>query len=168
MSTDKRKTLRDMLDEIDKYFEEFENEVQVAVRDAVGMAKTPTRPFVAGFSLRMSPEGRPTMQIFGDSPARSDGYRSPLTEQIVDEKSGQLRLVIDMPGVEKGDIKVEAADDRAVVTAERGQRKYRAEVELKTDVSPDSGKAEFKNGVLEISFSLKDKDNKGYRRVDIV
>jgi HSP20 family protein len=167
LSTDKRRTLRDMLDEVDRYFEEFENEVQDAVRDAVGMAKPPTRPFVAGFSLKMSPEGRPSMQIFGDSPARSDGYRSPLTEQMVDEKSGHLRLVIDMPGVERGDIKVDAADDRAVITAERGQRKYRAEVELKERISPDSGRAEYKNGVLEISFSLKDKDNKGYRRVDI-
>ena len=32
MSEDMRKNLRDMLDELDRYFEEFENDVQDAVR----------------------------------------------------------------------------------------------------------------------------------------
>jgi HSP20 family protein len=73
-----------------------------------------------------------------------------------------------MPGVEKEDIKVEATEDSAVVTAERDSRKYRAEIHLKAQVQPDSGKAEYRNGVLEISFSLRDKTNKGYRRVNIV
>jgi HSP20 family protein len=168
MSTDKRKDLRDMLDEIDRYFEKFETEVQGAVRDAFAMAKPPTKPFVAGFSFKMGPEGRPSIQIFGDSPARGGGYRSPMTEQVVDAKEGLVRLVLDMPGVEKEDIRVDASDNRAIVTAERGQRKYRAEIDLKTGVVPDSGKAEYRNGLLEISFTMKDKDNKGYRRVDIV
>ena len=168
MSDDRRKNLRDMLDELDKYFEDFEKDIQEAVRNSVSAAQSPTKPFMAGFSFRLGPEGKPSIQIFGDSPMHADGYRSPMSEQILDEKNKLLRVVFDMPGVEKSDVKVDATEESAVVVAERGNRKYRAEVALKVEVLPDSGRAEYKNGVLEISFSLKDKANKGFRRVDIV
>ena len=35
MSEDRRKTLRDMLDELDKYFEEFEKDVQNFARNSI-------------------------------------------------------------------------------------------------------------------------------------
>jgi HSP20 family protein len=168
MSEDPRRNLRDTLDELDKYFEELERDVQEAVRKGIAQTSGSFGPFMAGFSFKMSPEGRPSIQFFGDNPTHKDGYRSPLSEQIVDEKSGTLRLVLDMPGVEKGDIDISVAEDKAIVKAERGERKYRSEVELKSEIEPDSGKAEYRNGVLEILFSLRDKTNKGYRRVNIV
>jgi HSP20 family protein len=167
LSEDRRKNLRDMLDELDKYFEEFEKDVQDVVRNSISAVHSQTEPYVAGFSFRLGPEGRPNVQFFGDSPLHHDGFRSPMSEQILDEKNGLLRLVLDMPGVEKSDINVEATEDSAVVTAERGPRKYKADIDLKAQVKPDGGKAEYKNGVLEISFSLRDKTNKGYRRVNI-
>ena len=166
MNGDERKNLRDLLNELDRYFEDFEKEVQDNIRGGIGSMKA--NPFVAGFSFRLGPSGKPTVQFFGDSPLRSDGFRSPMSEQIFDEKNGLLRLVMDLPGVEKKDIKVDATYDRAVITAEKVDRKYRAELELKAEVKPETGKAEYRNGVLEISFSLKDKANKDYRRVDIV
>ena len=168
MSEDKRRDLRDMLDELDKYFEEFEKDVQDFARNTISSAHLKSNPYVAGFSLKLGPEGRPNVQFFGDSPLGREGFRSPMSEQILDEKNGLLRVVLDMPGVEKEDIQVQATDDSAVVTAERESRKYKAEVQLKAPVQSESGRAEYKNGVLEVSFSLKDKDNKGYRRVNIV
>lgn len=168
MGEDKRKNLRDMLEELDRYLEDFEKEVQDAVRSSLSVTRGTSRPFVAGFSFKMGPEGRPTIQFFGDSPMQGDGYRSPLNEQVVDEKNGLLRILLDMPGVEKNDIKVDATEESAVVLAERNGRKYRGEIALRAEVKPESGKAEYKNGVLEISFSLKDKANKGFKRVDIV
>lgn len=168
MSEDRRKNLRDVLDELDKYFEEMEKDVQEAVRKSLSGSPAFNSPFMAGFSFQLGPEGKPTIQFFGDNPARIDGHRSPLTEQIVDTKSGVLRLVVDMPGVEKGDIEVSATDDSAVIEAERGERKYRAEMKLKAEVDPERGKAEYRNGVLEISFPMRDKTNKGFRRVNIV
>lgn len=168
MSDDRRKNLREMLDELDKYFEGFEKDIQEAVRNSLSAARSPNKPFVAGFSFRLGPEGKPTIQFFGDNPAQNDGYRSPMSEQIIDEKNGVLRIVLDMPGVEKSDIQVDATEESAVIKAERGNRKYRAEIALKAEVKPDDGKAEYKNGLLEISFSLKDKANKGFKRVNIV
>jgi HSP20 family protein len=168
MSEDTRKTLRDILDEIDRYFEDFENDMQDAVKQRLSGTKLLSKPFMAGFQMRIGPEGKPSIQFFGDGPLKGDGSRSPLSEQILDEKSGALRLVMDLPGVEKGDIEITATEESAGVKAERGSRKYKTDIALKARVDPDTGKAEFKNGVLEISFSLRDKANKAFRRVNVV
>ena len=165
---DRRKNLRDLLDELDSYFEQFEKDVHATVRDAVSKTGVNEKPFVAGFSFKLGPEGKPSVQIFGDSPVHAGGYRSPLTEQIVDEKNGTLKLILDMPGVEKPDIRVDATEDSAVITAERESRKYRAEIDFRSRVAPEGAKAEYKNGLLEILFTLKDKANKDYRRVNVV
>jgi len=158
--------MRDLMDDLDDYFEDLEREIQEVVKKSIDSAKL-GRPFVAGFTLNVGPEGKPSIQIFGDSPVRHDGFRSPINEQVVDVKGGVLRIILEMPGVEKQDIKVDATEDTAVVTAERGEKRYRAELNLKASVKPDSGKAEYKNGMLEISFSLKDKANKGFKRVNV-
>jgi len=168
MSDDPRKELRDTLDELDHYFEELEKDIQEALRKGLSGPRRSFSPFMAGFSFNMGPEGKPAIQFFGNSPSMADGYRSPLFEQVLDEKGGNLRLILDMPGVERSDIDLSVAEDRVIIKAERGARKYRAEIGLRAEVEPESGKAEYKNGVLEILFSLRDKTNKGYRRVDIV
>ena len=168
MSEDRRKDFRDMVDEMNRYFESVQKEIEDAMKNSIFGNDRFAGPFIAGFSFNMGPEGKPSVQLFGNNPMAGGGFRSPINEQVVDEKSGTLRLLLEMPGVEKQDIKVEATDDSAVITAENEQKKYRAEVSLDAPVRPDSGKAEYKNGMLEISFSLKDKANKGFKRVNVV
>jgi HSP20 family protein len=157
-----------MLDELDKYFEDFERDIESTVRNAFFGKDGQLQPFVAGFTFNMGPEGKPSVQIFGNNPVRRDGFRSPINEQMVDEKNGVLRIILEMPGVEKEDIRVDTTEESAVITAEREEKHYRAELTLKAPVKPESGKAEYKNGMLEISFSLKDKANKGFKRVNVV
>jgi HSP20 family protein len=164
---DRRKNLRDMLDELDKYFEELEKDLQDSVRRALVEGRHLTGPFVGGFAMQMGPEG-PSIQFFGDDPQQSGGFRSPLSEQMVDEKEGVLRVLMDLPGVDKDDIGVSATERSVAVKAEQASRRYRCELELKAEVDPDTGRAEYKNGVLQISFSLRDKSNKGARRVSVV
>ena len=166
MSEDNRKTLRDVLDELEDYFEGLEGEIQEAVRKSLDSGVS-GKPFIAGFSFSLGPEGKPSVQLFGNNQV-GNGARSPINEQVVDDKNGTLRLLLEMPGVERDDITVESTEETAVVTAENSGRKYRAEISLKAPVKSDSGKAEYKNGILEISFSLKDKANKGFRKVNVV
>jgi HSP20 family protein len=157
-----------MLDELEHYFDSFEKEIEDAVKNNIFSEDRSSWPFVAGFSFNLGPEGKPSVQIFGNNPIRRDGYRSPINEQVVDVKSGTLRILLEMPGVEKQDINVETTEESAVITAENGEKRYRAELNLKAPVRPESGRAEYKNGMLEISFSLKDKANKGFKRVNVV
>ncbi len=168
MSEDRRKDFRDMMDELDRYFESVQKDIEDAMKHSIFGDDRFTGPFITGFSFNMGPEGKPSLQLFGNNPVDRDGFRSPIQEQMVDEKNGVLRLLLEMPGVEKQDIKVEATEDTALITAENSEKKYRAELNLNAPVRPDSGKAEYKNGMLEISFSLKDKTNKGFKRVNVV
>jgi len=168
MSEDRRKDMRDVLDELEHYFEGFQKEMEEAVRNNLFGNDQSAWPFIAGFSFNVGPEGKPSIQVFGNNPVGGDGSRSPINEQVVDGKNGTLRILLEMPGVEKEDIRVEATEESAIITAEREDRKYRAELPLKAQVRPESGKAEYKNGMLEISFSLKDKANKGFKRVNVV
>lgn len=165
---DKRKNLRDVLDELDHYFEELEKDVQDFVRKNVDGRIDLANPFVSGFSMKMGPSEKPSIQFFGDSLMQNDGFRQPLSEQVLDEKSGTLSVVLDLPGVEKENIEISATERSLIVQASTGTRRYRSEQTLKAEVDPDSGKAECKNGVLQILFSLRDKSNKGARRVRVV
>src|SRR5437870_8073696 len=169
MSDDKRKTMRDLLDELDRSFEEMEKEIEEAVRHGFeGGRKVFSRPFVAGISMGMGPEGKPTIQIFGNDPLSSEGFRSPIHEQVIDDTAKTLRVIAELPGVEKDNIEIAASEDRVSIKAEKGARKYRSDFTLKREVDPQSGKAEYKNGILDLLFLIKDKTNKGYRRVSIV
>ncbi len=169
MSDDKRKTLRDVLDELDRSFEEMEREIEEAVRHGFeGGRKVFSRPFVAGISMGMGPEGKPTIQLFGNDPLSSEGFRSPIREQLIDENAKTLRLIVELPGVEKGNIEIAASDDRISIRAEKEARRYKSEFPLKREVDPESGRAEYRNGILDLVFSIKDKTNKGYKRVSVV
>ncbi len=163
---DLRRNLRDALDELDKFFQEFEKDLQDTVRKGVNEGRKFSSPFVAGFSMKVNPQGKPSIVPFGDS-AQQMGYRAPLSEQILDDKGGMLRVVMDMPGVEKSDIEISTTDRSLMVKSENPERKYMSEITLNGEVDPESAKADYKNGVLEISFSLRDKANKGYRRVKV-
>jgi len=169
MSEDRRKYLRDMLDELDRTFDEMEKEIEEAVRQGLATGRRLfSKPFVAGVAMNLGPEGKPSIQFFGDHPLSSEGFRAPIHEQLLDEKDGNIRLIIELPGVEKGDIELSASEDRIAIKAVKDARKYKTEFSLKRAVDPESGKAEYKNGILDIVFSLKDKTNKGYRRVSVV
>jgi HSP20 family protein len=169
MSEERRRNLRDMLDELDHYFEEFERSVEEAVKSSVNTGqKAFSKPVVAGMAMGFGPEGKPRIQFFGDNLIGPDGFRAPVYEQVTDEKEGTLRLLFELPGVEKEDVVISALDDKVTLEAVRGDRKYRVEVPLQGEIDPDSGTASYKNGLLEVVLKLRDKTNKGYRRVRIV
>ena len=130
MSEDRRKDLRDMLDELNGYFEDFEKDIEEAVKSSILGDDKWARPFIAGFSFNVGPEGKPRSSC-SETTGSGNGSRSPINEQVIDEKNGVLRLLLEMPGVEKRDIRVEATEDTAVITAENDDKKYRAEIDLK-------------------------------------
>ncbi|MBI2649373.1 MAG: Hsp20/alpha crystallin family protein [Thaumarchaeota archaeon] len=169
MEDDRRRYLKDMLEELDRYFDEFEKTIEDVLRSTLitGQQRL-SKPLVAGFAMGVGPEGKPSIQFFGDRVEGKDGYRTPIHEQVVDEKDGKLRLIVELPGVEKESIEVSAVENKVSLKVGDDGRKYMADIALKREVDPDTSKAGFRNGLLEIIFSLKEKTNKGYRRVRVV
>jgi HSP20 family protein len=169
MSEDRRRFLMDVLDEFDHYFDEFERSVQDSVRSILTAGGTSvSKPIVAGVAMGLTPEGKPSVQFFGDKLEGREGYRTPIYEQLVDEKEGTLRLVIEMPGVEKEAIDISAQEEKVVIHTKQTGRKYDVEIPLTNEIDPESGRATYSNGVLDTVFQLRQKTNKGYRRVSIV
>jgi HSP20 family protein len=64
----------------------------------------------------------------------------------------QIRVLAELPGVEKSDIKTTIAEDSLTIRVESQTRKYYKEVQLPANVDPDSSKASYNNGVLEVTL----------------
>lgn len=72
------------------------------------------------------------------------------------EEEDALRVVADLPGVEKSDIGV-TCDGRIVsIRASSERRSYDEQVRLPRRVDEDSASASYNNGVLEITFDTLD------------
>jgi HSP20 family protein len=118
---------------------------------------------------------RMTEQMFGGlmppgvrSLARAAEEWAPSIE--VFEKDGKLHVTADLPGLSKDDVRVEVRDNNLVIEGERKQEKkedregyfltertygkFLRVVPLPDDVDPDTAKASFRNGVLELTMDL--------------
>ncbi len=119
-------------------------------------------PFVYGYSMSVGPNGKPVIQEFGNvKPSKRPGMfgmdqpaleptdsREPLVDVI--SETEQVRVLAELPGVEKSDIKTTISEDTLTIRVDTASPKYYKEVQLPTSVDPDSSKASYNNGVLEI------------------
>jgi len=77
----------------------------------------------------------------------SEEVREPLTDVFQDKDS--VKLYIELPGVEKNDIKLNIIQGRVEVKA----KNFSKTIDLPTtDVESDKAKANYKNGVLEVTI----------------
>jgi len=120
-------------------------------------------PFVYGYSIKIGPDGRPEIREFGNiKPGVSFGRprvdimeeREPLTDVITTD--GEVKVIAELPGVEKKDIKLHCTEDTLTISVDVPQRKYYKKVELPVKVEPKKAKASYKNGVLEVTLKKKE------------
>jgi HSP20 family protein len=112
-------------------------------------------PFVYGFSMRVGPDGRPVINQFGNVPhKKKEGVsveeREPLVDVITREK--EISVIAEVPGVEKNDIQLKATPDSLSINVETKDRKYQKKIMVPQRILPNTAKATYKNGVLEVSF----------------
>ena len=127
-------------------------------------------PFYYGYSMTVGPDGKPQIQEYGNARPgllQTADAREPLIDTIVDEKENILKLVAEIPGVEKSDIKVVVDGNVVNVDAEHGEKKYHGKVPIKRKVDPDSAKASYTNGILEVQFKLKGEDKPKGKTVEV-
>ncbi|MEF8791635.1 MAG: Hsp20/alpha crystallin family protein [Haloarculaceae archaeon] len=72
------------------------------------------------------------------------------------EEGDRLRVVGDLPGVEKEEIEIKCDGERVTVLAATASREYEERVDLPTRVDEHSARATFNNGVLEITLERAD------------
>ena len=121
-------------------------------------------PFYYGYSMTVGQDGKPVIKEYGNvKPGLlpSSESREPLIDAIVDEKENVLKLIAEMPGVEKKDIKIVVEGNAVHIDAERGEKKYHGKAPIRREVDEDSVKATYTNGILELVFKLREQKPKG-------
>ena len=158
-----RKTEKGMFDELEKEFEQM-NELMSHMMTQFGK-----EPQVYGFSVQVGPEGVPHVERFGNLlPVGKDSdVREPFASSIVNEKDNELNITAEMPGIEKNDIEVNATESEIVIKAEGSGRKYYKSIAAPSPVDPDSARAKYNNGVLEVTLRLKESNKPKGKKIDI-
>ena len=111
-------------------------------------------PFVYGYSMKIGPDGKPEIQKFGNIKKGLKGTpqvkeeREPLVDIV--ETNGEVHVVVELPGVEKGDIKLYGTEDSLTISVDTAQSKYYKEIELPVKVKVKEANSRYKNGVLEV------------------
>lgn len=136
------------------------------VFDAPNGGKIQTHgPYYYGYQMTVGPDGKPIVKEWGNTrptTAISDsGIRDVYVDETIDEKERVLKLVAEMPGIEKSDIQITVEDDTVSISAEHGERKYGTKIPLKYNIDENSAKAKYTNGVLDLTFTLAEEKPKG-------
>jgi HSP20 family protein len=170
--------------QMEKMFEEQLEDMQTkAPKELVREYETPEGgkvreigPIVYGYSATIGPDGKPRVREFGNvRPGTKAGIstgdelrgageratqitaeREPLSDVITTDK--EVKVVVELPGANKENIKVNAYEGSVEVKADAQDRKYRRVVDIPAaDIDLQSVKSTFKNGLLEIVFKRKEK-----------
>ncbi len=111
-------------------------------------------PFVYGYSMKIGPDGKPEIQEFGNikkglkGPPQVKEEREPLVDVM--ESNGEIRVIVELPGVEKTDIKLHGTENTLEISVNISQCKYYKEIQLPKKVKIKEAKSSYKNGVLEV------------------
>jgi HSP20 family protein len=83
------------------------------------------------------------------------GFATETHVDVYDEES-TVRLVADLPGVEKDAIDLKCDGKTLTISAASARREYDERIRLPARVDEHSATATFRNGVLEVTFDKED------------
>ena len=173
----------EMRKEMGKMFsDQFKNIEDKVPKDLVREYETPeggkvreVGPIVYGYSMTIGPDGKPHIREFGnvksfpgkgffEQPSLS-AEREPLVDVSSTEK--EVKVVAEMPGVKKENIKINAYENTVEIISDDPQRKYHRTIDVPEDIDIESAKSNYNNGILEITFKKKEQQKPKGRQVNI-
>ena len=161
----------EMRREMERGFEEsFKDFGAKAPKDLIREYETPegdkvreVGPIVYGYSMTIGPDGKPRVKEFGNvkSPMRTGFFgapmisseREPMSDITATDK--EVKVAVEMPGVSKQNIKINAYDGTVEVTSTDPKRKYHEVIEIPPETDIETAKSNYNNGILEIVFKKK-------------
>jgi len=168
--------MKDLEEMMDREFKEFTTRLP---KDLTRERKLPDGstvkewgPFVYGYSMTIGPDGKPEIREFGNvkPSTKSEPFgakrpsldikeeREPLIDVI--NTDSEVKIVAELPGVEKQDIKLHGTEKTLTISVDTPQRKYFKEIEMPASVDPKTAKSMYKNGVLEVTVTKKKEEKK--------
>jgi len=170
----------EMQAEMERIFKQFNNIQSNAPKELIREYQTPdgtkvreVGPIVYGYSMTIGPDGKPHISQFGNVKNLSGGSneqelnftamgsgpalsaeREPLADVNTTDK--EIKVIVEMPGIKKEDIKINATEGMVEITTTGSQRKYHKTLELPSEADIDSAKSNYTNGILEIVFNKRE------------
>jgi HSP20 family protein len=174
----------EMRREMERQFEEqFKNFQSTVPKDLVREYETPeggkvreVGPIVYGYSMTIGPDGKPRVREFGNvkSPLHGGGSftrplisseREPLAD--VTTSNTEVKVVLEMPGVTKDKIRINAYDNSVEISSDDPQRKYHEVIDLPPEADIETAKSSYRNGILEITFKKKEQTKPKGKQINI-
>lgn len=156
MFIERRRTDRGVFEEIEKELEEM----NIIMNHMINHGRS--KPEVYGFTLQVGSDGVPHMERFGNVRTANKSaeiaevnVREPFVSSIIDEKNNVLNITAEMPGIHKKEIELNATENEVIIKT-TGERKYYKAFPAPCPVDPDSAKAKYNNGLLEITLKIMD------------
>jgi len=121
-------------------------------------------PIVYGYSMTIGPDGKPNIREFGNvkSPFAGRGLfeqpsisseREPLVD--ISSTDREVKVIVEMPGIKKENIKINAYENSVEIISDDPQRKYHKVIDLPPEADIETVKSIYNNGILEIVFNKK-------------
>jgi HSP20 family protein len=169
----RRKKPFDILDdkEFERIFEEmqrmfestsFKEMIEKELRGSLGSNKG----FIHGLSINIVPLRRSKIQEFGNHQLKkpqgktvSSEEHEPLTDII--EGKEEIAVTVEIPGVGKEDVDLNATEKALEITVNNPERKYHKLLNLPCSIKPKTAKATYKNGILDVVIKRKEKRKTG-------
>jgi HSP20 family protein len=159
--------VEEMMKEMEREFMDIEKIPQNLLGDAEEDDTKEVGSIFYGYSLSVGPDGKPEVKEFGSirrGPTRAwsesvTDTREPPVDVVEDKDA--LRVIADMPGADRKNVKLSGKGARLVISAETPARKYRKELNLPAEVDARNAVSRFNNGVLELVLPKK---KRGARR----
>lgn len=155
---------------VEEMLTRLEEEMPEELKDFVTEEETPEGkariygPFIYGLSYTKEPGKEPEIKEFGNikpsheriAPA-SKCECEPLID-VIDYKD-TYEVVVELPDVEKRDIKLDVTEESLDIKTGDGQR-FSKEVPFDMPVTPATAKATYKNGVLCVTIKKEKREKK--------
>ena len=130
-------------------------------------------PIVYGYSMTIGPDGKPNIREFGNVKSSFAGNNSGSgsnsgrllqqpsisseREPLVDISSTdkEVKVIVEMPGIKKENIKINAYETSLEISSNDEQRKYHKVIDLPPEAEIETVKSKYNNGILEVVFNKK-------------
>jgi HSP20 family protein len=157
---------RSLFEEMDREFAEAEHMLNGMFRIVPDIVPSGINsedfPYYYGYQITIGPNGRPKINEFGNVKLGSKGFveqndvREPLVDNVLNKKQNTLTITAEMPGVDKENINVNVTGQHVTLHAEKGDKKYHADIPIDINLDESTTKAVFLNGILELKIKLKE------------
>jgi len=170
----------EMQEEMERIFKQFNNIQSTAPKELVREYQTPdgtkvreVGPIVYGYSMTVGPDGKPHISQFGNVKNLAGGSdkqelnligigsgpaltaeREPLADLNTTER--EIKVILEIPGIKKEDIKINATEGVVEITTTGSQRRYHKTIEIPPEADIDSARSNYTNGILEVIFNKKE------------